>query len=113
MASIAVAMVRFHSGTESATNSMRWMPMTMVVMSESVVIRSGQRYWFQPKMNRITESAAMLVRDSGNRMVTKKRSGPAPSTRAASASSSGTVMKNWRNRKVAVAEAISGMVRPE
>ena len=30
----------------------------------------------------------------------------------ASASSSGTVMKNWRNRKVAVAEAISGRVRP-
>ncbi len=36
-------------------------------------------------MNRITESAAMVVRDSGSRMVTKNRIGPAPSTRAASA----------------------------
>ena len=40
------------------------------------------------------------------------RIGPAPSMRAASTSSSGTVRKNWRNRKVAVAEAISGIVRP-
>ncbi len=32
--------------------------------------------------------------------------------RAASASSSGIVRKNWRNRKVAVADAISGTVRP-
>ena len=42
----------------------------------------------------------------------KKRMGLAPSMRAASASSSGTDMKNWRNRKVAVAEAISGIVKP-
>jgi hypothetical protein len=46
-------------------------------------------------------------------MSTKKRIGPAPSTRAASASSSGTLRKNWRNRKVAVAEAMIGMTRPE
>ena len=45
-------------------------------------------------------------------MSLKNRIGPAPSTRAASTSSSGTVRKNWRNRKVAVAEAISGIVRP-
>ena len=75
-------------------------------------MRSGHRYWFHPKMNRITKSAAMFVRDSGTRMDQKKRSGPAPSIRAASASSSGTVRKNWRKRNVAVAEAISGMVRP-
>ena len=42
----------------------------------------------------------------------KKRIGPAPSMRAASTSSSGTVRKNWRNRKVAVAEAMSGRLRP-
>jgi len=42
----------------------------------------------------------------------KKRIGPAPSMRAASTSSSGTVRKNCRNRKVAVADAISGTVRP-
>jgi hypothetical protein len=54
----------------------------------------------------------MLVRDSGSSTSQKKRMGPAPSMRAASTSSSGTVRKNWRNRKVAVADAISGTVRP-
>ena len=34
------------------------------------------------------------------------------SIRAASTSSSGRVIKNWRNRNVAVAEAISGSVKP-
>ena len=63
-------------------------------------------------MNWITNSAAIEVADMGSRMSLKKRIGPAPSTRAASTSSSGTVRKNWRNRKVAVAEAISGTVRP-
>ena len=53
-----------------------------------------------------------IVRESGQITSLKKRIGPAPSMRAASASSSGTVRKNWRNRKVAVAEAISGIVRP-
>ena len=32
--------------------------------------------------------------------------------RAASASSSGTVRKNWRKRKVAVADAMSGRMSP-
>src|SRR5512146_1418036 len=64
-------------------------------------------------MNMMTNSAAMLVRDSGSRMSKKKRMGPAPSMRAASASSSGTVRKNWRKRNVAVADAISGSVRPQ
>ena len=63
-------------------------------------------------MNRITNSAAMLVRDSGSSVSQKKRNGPAPSMREASSSSSGTVMKNWRNSSVAVAEAISGSARP-
>ena len=54
----------------------------------------------------------MEVLDSGKRMSHKKRIGPAPSMRAASTSSSGTVRKNCRNKKVAVADAISGMVRP-
>src|SRR5262245_64538309 len=63
-------------------------------------------------MNWITNSAAIEVRDNGSSTSRKKRSGPAPSMRAASASSSGTVRKNWRNRNVAVAEAIKGSVRP-
>ncbi|MNI65539.1 hypothetical protein D3C73_1210510 [compost metagenome] len=60
----------------------------------------------------MTNSAARLVFDSGNTMSQKKRIGPAPSIRAASSSSSGKVIKNWRNRKVAVAETINGSVRP-
>ena len=64
-------------------------------------------------MKRITKSAATLVRDRGSRMSRKNLSGPAPSMRAASASSSGTVRKNWRNRKVAVALAIRGTESPQ
>ena len=63
-------------------------------------------------MNWITNSAAIEVRVSGSSMSMKKRIGPAPSIRAASTSSSGTVKKNCRNKNVAVAEAISGTVRP-
>ena len=64
-------------------------------------------------MNWITNRAAIDVRLIGNRMSQKNRIGEAPSTRAASASSSGTLRKNCRNRKVAVAEAMIGMIRPE
>ncbi len=64
-------------------------------------------------MNWITNSAAMLVTDSGSSVSKKKRIGPAPSILAASTSSFGTVMKNCRNSKVAVADAISGRIRPE
>ncbi|MNU07386.1 hypothetical protein D3C72_2529530 [compost metagenome] len=63
-------------------------------------------------MNRMTNKAAILVRDKGRRISLKKRHGPAPSTRAASTSSPGMVRKNWRNRSVAVAEAISGTISP-
>ena len=63
-------------------------------------------------MNWITNRAAIEVRVSGSKMSMKKRIGPAPSMRAASTNSSGTVRKNCRNKKVAVAEAISGTVRP-
>ena len=52
------------------------------------------------------------ARDSGSSVSQKNRSGPAPSIRDASNSSSGTVMKNCRNSNVAVADAISGSVRP-
>ena len=63
-------------------------------------------------MNWITNSAAIDVRDSGNSTSQKNRIGPAPSMRAASTSSSGTVRKNCLKRKVAVALAINGMVSP-
>src|SRR5512133_2667845 len=63
-------------------------------------------------MNWMTNRAAIDVFDSGSSTSQKKRIGPAPSIRAASTSSSGTVMKNWRNRNVAVADAISGIVSP-
>ena len=60
----------------------------------------------------MTKSAAMLVAESGSSTSKKKRIGPAPSIREASVSSSGTVKKNWRNKNVAVADAISGTVKP-
>jgi len=63
-------------------------------------------------MNWITNSAAIEVRDSGSRTSRKNRSGPAPSMRAASTSSSGIATNTWRNNSVAVAEAISGNHRP-
>src|SRR5262249_35311186 len=111
-ASVTVAITRFHSAVASPDGTTRLMPMTTVSIVSSVVTMSGQRYWFQPKMNKMTNSAAMFVRDRGARMDQKNRSAPAPSIRAASASSSGTVRKNCRNRNVAVADAISGMLSP-
>ncbi len=64
-------------------------------------------------MKRITNNAAMLVTDSGSSVSQKNRIGPAPSIFEASTSSFGTVMKNWRNNSVAVAEAIKGRISPE
>jgi hypothetical protein len=54
----------------------------------------------------------MVVSDRGTRVSLKKRKAPAPSIFEASRSSSGTVMKNCRNRSVPVAEAMSGRIRP-
>src|SRR5262249_43821119 len=112
MARTTVAITRFHSAAASPVGTIRLMLMTTVDIDSSVVTRRGHRYWFQPKMNRITKSAAMFVLDKGARIDQKNRSAPAPSIRAASASSSGTVRKNCRKRNVAVADAMSGMVRP-
>ena len=60
----------------------------------------------------MTNRAATVVIDSGSSVSQKNRSGPAPSIREASSSSSGTVMKNWRNSSVPVAEAIRGRISP-
>ena len=57
-------------------------------------------------------NAAMLVRDIGISISKKNLMGPALSIFAASISSSGMVIKNCLNKKVAVAEAISGKQRP-
>ena len=48
MARTAVAMIRFQSVWASLVPIIFTMPMTMVSMLRLVVIRSGQRYWFQP-----------------------------------------------------------------
>src|SRR5690606_19193778 len=45
-ARIATAVMKCHSGSFSAETTMRWIAMTMVYMLSSVVIKSGQRYWF-------------------------------------------------------------------
>lgn len=63
-------------------------------------------------MNWMTNRVAILVRDRGNKTSKKNRTGPAPSMRAVSISSSGTAKKNCRNKNVAVAEAIRGSVKP-
>ncbi|MNV90705.1 hypothetical protein D3C71_1851140 [compost metagenome] len=61
-----------------------------------MTISSGHRYWFHEETKRMVVRASMLVRDSGSSTSKKKRTGPEPSMRAASASSSGRVMKNCR-----------------
>ena len=49
MASTAVAITRFHSVGASCVDDHCLMPMTIVLhVVASVVISSGQRYWFQP-----------------------------------------------------------------
>ena len=45
------------------------------------------RYWFQPKTNGMADSAAILAAETGGAISHRKRSGPAPSMRAASTSS--------------------------
>ena len=57
-------------------------------------------------MNKITNSAAILVRDNGSKISQKNCIGVAPSIRALSNISSDTVRKTCRNINVAVAEAI-------
>ncbi len=90
------AMAMCHSGMAPTLGMSCLSSVTAVAWLASVVISSGHRYWFQAHRNMIVPSAAMLVRDSGSRMSTKKRNAPAPSMRAASVSSSGTVRKNCR-----------------
>ena len=110
-ASTAVAITRCHS-TAASVPIILTIPMTIVSSDGSVATSSGQRYWFQPYTNRITNSAATLAADTGSRMSFRNRHGPAPSMRAASTSSSGTAMNTWRKSSVAVADAISGIVNP-
>lgn len=55
----------------------------------------------------------MLVRDMGITTSKKKRIGLAPSILDASISSSGMVKKVCLNMKVAVAEAINGILNPQ
>src|ERR671912_208615 len=105
---MSVALIRMCQDGAASAAGMRWRnPMTAVAMLLSVVTRSGQRYWFHDHRNRMIAMARMFDRESGRRIVQKNCIGRAPSTRAASHISSGTVRKNWRNRNVAVAEAIS------
>src|SRR3954454_21484006 len=110
---ISVALIKRCQVGAASGAGMRWRsPMTAVAMFLSVVTRSGQRYWFHDHRNRMIAIARMLDRESGRRIVQKNCIGRAPSTRAASHISSGTVRKNWRKRKVAVADAIRGRIIP-
>ena len=89
-----------------------WMIFVTLMLPVEVRIIPTLQVITDLKMNRITKSAAMFVRDIGTTTSIRNRIGPAPSMRAASASSSGIVRKNCRNRNVAVADAISGIVSP-
>ena len=64
------------------------------------------------KINKITNRAAMLVLLMGTNISIKKRIGLHPSILAASTISSGIVIKNCLNKKVAVADAINGKINP-
>ncbi|MNY58467.1 hypothetical protein D3C86_1948060 [compost metagenome] len=87
-------MAMFQAGAVSETGTRSLRPRTAVAMLSSVVNRSGQRYWFHPNRKRMMDSAAILARERGNKISKKNLIGPAPSRRAASQSSSGTVRKN-------------------
>ena len=63
-------------------------------------------------MNWISNSAAIVVIESGSSVSLKNLNGPAPSIFEASSNSSGMVMKNCRKSSVPVADAISGMASP-
>ena len=54
----------------------------------------------------------MLVTERGSRIRRKNIMAEAPSSLAASQSSSGMVRKNCRKRKVQVADATSGRIKP-
>ena len=73
----------------------------------------GYKNWFHPNRNIITKIAAKFVLLIGIKISKKKRIGLHPSIRAASTISSGIVIKNCLNKKVAVAEAINGKINPE
>jgi hypothetical protein len=60
----------------------------------------------------MTNRAAILVLERGTRKSLKNFIGPAPSSRADSNNSSGIVMNTCLNMNVAVADAISGILRP-
>src|SRR5262249_24778537 len=110
---MAAAIATFHSGSCEVRGISESIPITAVRLSRRFVTISGPRESFQPYTKRITQSAAMFAFDNGRRNDHRNRSGPAPSSCAASASESGMVWKNCRNRKVPVADAISGTVRPQ
>ena len=64
---MAPAMMRFHVGSSVPLRGISSSsPITTVRIASVLVIMSGHRYWFQPKMNSTTKSAAMLVTDSGS-----------------------------------------------
>ena len=114
IASIAVAMTRFHSVARVAADDhpldadhrrVHRLPAVVDQQRPQVLVPAVDE---QDHEQRGDVGAATAARTTSQ----KKRIGPAPSMRAASASSSGIVRKNCRNRNVAVAEAISGSVRP-
>jgi len=67
-------------------------------LGTSLITTNGQMNEFQLEMKLNTASTARLGRASGSITERNVRTGPAPSTRAASSSSWGMVRKNCRSR---------------
>ena len=114
IARIAVAITRCHSIVASPPPAIiRLMPITTRVV---VLLRGDDQrpQVLVPAVDELDHEQRRHARscDIGTTTSQKNRIGPAPSMRAASASSSGIVRKNWRNRNVAVADAISGSGEP-
>ena len=72
----------------------------------------GHRKSFQRQITEKIATTASAGRHSGSTMRRKIRHSPAPSMRAASISSSGSVSMYWRSRNTPVGVAAGGMIRP-
>ena len=88
------------------------MPTSTVRMFIDVVTTSGQSRFFQASMNANRPSVARAGFASGKEMVQNTRQGPAPSIRAASSSSLGTVRKYCRIRKTPQTVTSSVLTKP-
>ncbi len=87
-------------------------PTGKVFMSDSVVMRTGHRYWNHEDRNVNRASAPIVGRTSGTATCRRNPRCPTPSIAAASRRSRGRLKKTWRMRNVPNAVARNGTARP-